>query len=91
MTALLITLTLIEVAVVLGVVVGFMIAIARSLRRTAVTLGKVAFGVRAIETQTAAVGPGVTAVNERLEAVASAFSDLTGLAEQAAEPKPGRS
>lgn len=87
MTALLITLTLVEVALVLGVIAGFMIAIARSLRRTAVTLGKVAFGVRAIETQTASVGPGVVAINERLAVIAGAFGDLTSLADGAAAAK----
>lgn len=83
MTALLVTLTLIEIAVVLGVVVGYLIKIAASLRRTAVLLGKVSFGVRAIESQCAPIGPSVLAINDRLATVNDALSELAALADAA--------
>lgn len=90
MTALLVTLTLVEIALVLGVVVGYLIAIARSLRRTAVLLGKVSFGVRAIETQCATIGPSVLKINDQLAGVAAALAGLAELADSRATAQPGR-
>ncbi|GAC1328507.1 MAG: hypothetical protein NVSMB13_15670 [Mycobacteriales bacterium] len=84
MTALLVTLTLVEIALVAVVLVYYLIRVAASLRRTSVLLGKVAFGVRAIETQCNVIGPAVVTVNGQLEGVAGALSDLTGLADAAA-------
>lgn len=83
MTAVLVTLTIVEIAAVAIVLVVYLVSIARSVRRTAQTLGKVSFGVRAIETQCAAIGPSVTALNERLETVSGALTELSGLAEAA--------
>jgi hypothetical protein len=84
MRTLLVVLTLVEVALVLAVLVGYLVAIGRSLRRTAVLLGKVAFGVRAIETQTEMVGAQVPALNERVTGVSAALRDLASLAGGAA-------
>ncbi len=80
MTALLITLTLLEIVLVAVVLVYYLLRIAGSLRRTAVLLGKVAFGVRAIETQCSSIGPSVLTINDQLTGVAGALSDLTDLA-----------
>ncbi len=85
MTALLVTLTLLEIVVVLLVLVFYLVAIARSLRRTSQTLAKVSFGVRAIETQCQAIGPAVLTVNEQLTVIAGALSSLTRLATAAAD------
>lgn len=90
MTGLLITLTVVEIALVLGVLVGYLIAIAKSLRRTAVLLGKVSFGVRAIESQCAPIGPSVLRINEQLTGVAGALAGLTDLADASAAAKTGR-
>jgi hypothetical protein len=79
-TALLITLTIIEIVAVAGVLVVYLLVIAGSLRRTAVLLGKVTFGVRAIETQCSSIGPSVLAVNGKLSGIAAALADLTALA-----------
>lgn len=81
MTALLVTLTLFEIVVVVVVLVYYLLRIAASLRRTAVLLGKVAFGVRAIETQCSLIGPSVLKVNDQLAGVAAALSSLTSLAD----------
>ncbi len=88
MTALLVTLTIIEIVLVVVVLVYYLTRIAASLRRTSVLLGKVSFGVRAIETQCSVIGPAVLAVNERLGGVAGALGSLTNLADAAAAPAP---
>ncbi len=88
MTPLLITLTIVEIVLVLVVLVYYLVRIAASLRRTSALLGKVAFGVRAIETQTQVIGPSVLTVNQQLAGVASALADLTGLADAAAKSAP---
>ncbi len=80
MTPLLITLSLLEIGLVVAVLVFYLVRIAASLRRTAVLLGKVAFGVRAIETQCSSIGPSVLKINDQLTGVAQALSGLTGLA-----------
>jgi hypothetical protein len=90
MTALLVTLTIVEIVVVLVVLVYYLLRIAASLRRTSVLLGKVAFGVRAIETQCEVIGPSVLTVNHQLRGVADALADLTGLADAAAGPASRR-
>lgn len=81
MTALLVTLTLLEIVLVAAVLVYYLLRIAASLRQTAMLLGKVAFGVRAIETQCSTIGPTVLTVNAQLRGVADALSDLTHLAD----------
>jgi uncharacterized protein YoxC len=80
MRTLLIVLTVAEIAVFLAALVVYLIRISRSLRRTSQNLAKVSFGVRAIETQTGVIGPGVTRVNEQLAAIAEALDDLAARA-----------
>ncbi len=88
MTALLVTLTVIEIVLVVLVLVYYLSRIAGSLRRTSVLLGKVAFGVRAIETQCSVIGPSVLTVNEQLVGIAGALRSLTDLADAAAGHAP---
>ena len=90
MRGLLVTLTIVEIALVVVVLVYYLVRVAASLRRTAVLLGKVSFGVRAIETQTNVIGPSVLKVNEQLGGIADALADLTDLATAAAGPKRRR-
>jgi len=80
----LVMLTLVEIALVLGVLVAYLVAISRSLRHTSALLGKVAFGVRAIETQCGVIGPSVLKINEQLGAISAALSAVTGLAQRRA-------
>jgi hypothetical protein len=80
LTALLVTLTIVEIVLVAVVLVYYLLRIAASLRRTAVLLAKVAFGVRAIETQCNVIGPAVLTVNDQLRGIAGALRALTGLA-----------
>jgi hypothetical protein len=74
----LIVLTLLEVLLLVVVLAGYLIAIAATLRRVSHTLGLVTFGVRAIEHQTAPIGPALKDVNEALGAVAAALEDAVG-------------
>ncbi|MGI8535506.1 MAG: hypothetical protein ACR2K2_03230 [Mycobacteriales bacterium] len=80
MTALLITLTLVEIVLVAVVLVYYLLRIAASLRRSATLLGKVAFGVRAIETQCSSIGPSVLTINDQLTGVSAALAGLADLA-----------
>ena len=86
MRSLLIILTVLEIVLVAAVLVYYLIRIAASLRRSAVALGKVAFGVRAIETQCQVIGPSVLQVNDQLAVIAGALADLGELATAAAGP-----
>lgn len=90
MTALLVTLTIVEIVLVAVVLVYYLARIAGALRRTSTLLGKVAFGVRAIETQTNVIGPSVLTVNDQLEGIAVALEDLTALADAAGQPAASR-
>ena len=89
MTALLVVLTVVEIVLVLAVLVYYLVRIAASLRRTSVLLGKVAFGVRAIETQCNVIGPAVLTVNDQLSGVAGALGDLTRRADAASSSRTG--
>lgn len=74
----LIAATLGEVTLLVGVLAGYLIAIAAALRRVSATLGRVTFGVRAIEKQTDSLGPGLRDVNAALERVRVALGDASG-------------
>ncbi len=80
MIALLVTFTLLEIVIFVGVLVYYLNRIIGSLRRTSGVLGKVSFGVRAIETQCSAIGPSVLTINDQLRVIAGALRDLAGLA-----------
>lgn len=80
MRVLLIALTVLEIAVLIGALAVYLVLISRSLRNVVMSLGKVTFGVRAIETQTASVGGSLGAVNSRLSNIADGLKDLTRLA-----------
>ncbi len=87
MTALLVTLTVIEIALVVGVLAVYLILIGRKLRVVSNVLGKVAFGVRAVESQTAPIGPSVLRINQRLGEINDALGQLAEKAEAAARQR----
>jgi uncharacterized protein YoxC len=74
----LIAATLAEVGLLVVVLAGYLIAIAARLRNISSTLGKVTFGVRAIEKQTESIGPRLRDVNGALEQVAAALGEVAG-------------
>lgn len=80
---LLVVLTVIEIVLLVAVLAAYLVAIHRRLRRINRTLGKIAFGVRAVESQTASIGPSVVALNEELEATMGVVVPLVERAERA--------
>lgn len=82
MRPLLIALTALEITLVVAVLAVYLHRIARSLRATAGFLGKTNFGVRAIESQCAPIGPGVMRINEQLTVISSALDGAADLAER---------
>ena len=85
MKTILITLTLVELVVLVLVLAVYLILIARKLNRISKTLGLVTFGVRAIEKQTQPIGPVLTDINGALEGVAGALEAVVGPAPEQPE------
>lgn len=79
----LIALTLGEVAALVAVLAGYLLAIAAGLRRVSGLLGQVTFGVRAIETQTEPIGPALRDINAALGEVAGSLDAATRTSERA--------
>lgn len=79
---LLIALSVAEALLLVIVLAVALIRISRLLRSISTTLGKIAFGVRAIEKQASAIGPGVGEVNEELKLMAGALTAATKRAEE---------
>ncbi len=86
MLELLIVLTVVEVLLVLAVLLGHLLIVRDSLRRTAGLLAKTAFGVRAIETQAGAIGPSVVRINAALEELGEAAPRIADGVDQLARP-----
>lgn len=85
MRNLLIILTVAEIVLVIWVVAFYLIRISRSLYESARHLAKVTFGVRAVETQCASIGPSVTRINEQLEGITAALGGVADRAESLAD------
>ena len=81
MRVLLIVLSAAEILLVISVLAFYLWRIAMSLRVTAANLAKVTYGVRAIETQCASIGPSVLKVNGQLRIIADALDGIAGKAE----------
>lgn len=84
MNKLLVILTVLEIALLVAVLAIYLIAIGRRLGSITKILGKVAFGVRAVETQTSSVGPSVTKLNTSLREIETALGPLAEKAKRAA-------
>lgn len=78
MKTVLITLTLVELVLLVVVLAVYLILIAAKLRSISKTLGLVTFGVRAIEKQTQPIGPVLADINGALEGVADALERVVG-------------
>lgn len=85
MRTLLIVLTVFEIVLVVAVLAAYLSAIGRRLESIAASLAKVAFGVRAVDSQTASIGPSVTRLNEELEAIVGALPGIAHKAERLAD------
>jgi len=84
MTLLLIILTVIEAAVVVAVLVTYLILLNRRLVVISTYLGKIAFGIRAVESQTAPIGPSVLRINTTLREINAALPGIAAKAERLA-------
>ncbi len=89
--ATLMTLTVIEVVLLVVVLATFLVLLTRRLQSIADHLAKVAWGVRAVETEVGAIGPAVTKVNELLrELTEDLLPPVAAKAEELAGPAPRR-
>lgn len=84
MTKLLVVLTVVEIAIVVLVLAAYVTALTRELRGISTTLGQVAFGVRAVESQTGVIGPSVLRINKTLGEIEAALGPIAEKAERAA-------
>lgn len=87
MTTALVILTVVEVAIVVGVLAAYLVLIDRRLRVISTYLGKLAFGVRAVETQTSPIGPSVLRINATLREIDAALGPIAEKAKRAAEAR----
>jgi len=82
---LLITLSVVEIVLVIAVLAHYLIQISKSLHETSRHLAKITFGVRAVETQCSSIGPSVVRINEQLTTIAGAVGGVADKAEGLAE------
>ena len=59
-------LTVFEIVLVIGTLAYFLSVVSRQLMSISATLGKITFGVRAVETQCAVIGPAADEINANL-------------------------
>lgn len=84
MTTALVILTVVEVVLVVAVLAVYLILLTRRLLTITRYLGKIAFGVRAVNSQTAPVGPSVLRINSSLKEIEDALGPLAEKARRAA-------
>ena len=78
MNTILIIVTVFEVVLLVAVIATYLIIINATLNKISHTLGLITFGVRAIESMTALIGPAVTDINSALERAAGALETAEG-------------
>lgn len=83
MTSLLVFLTVVEIVIAVAVLATYVIMVTRRLQLVSQYLAKIAFGVRAVDTQTAKIGPSVTKINGSLQ-------EIDQVMERLAQHPPGR-
>ncbi len=84
MTTALVILTVLEVVIVVVVLAAYLVLLTRHLAVVTRYLGKIAFGVRAVETQTGSIGPSVVRINNTLREIESALGPIAEKAQRAA-------
>ena len=77
-------LTILEIAGLVIVLAIYLATIARLLNSISANLARVTFGVRAVETQCAVIGPAADRINGNLADTASALTDAAASAERLA-------
>jgi hypothetical protein len=79
-----IILTVVEIALLTAVLAWFLARIARLLNSISATCGKITFGVRAVESQCAVIGPTADRLNGALQQVVGRLDQAASQAERAA-------
>ena len=79
-----VVLTVLVIALVVGTLAYFLGVIARVLNSISATCGKITFGVRAVETQCAVIGPAVSRINGGLQELVARLDRAAAEAEQLA-------
>ncbi len=77
-------LTLVEIAGLVVVLAIYLTTISRLLNSISSNLGRITFGVRAVETQCAVIGPAVDRINGNLAETANALNQAAVSAERLA-------
>jgi len=77
-------LTVLEIVLLVAILAWFLARIARLLVAISATCGKITFGVRAVETQCAVIGPTADRLNAGLTDVANRLDQAAGEAERVA-------
>ncbi len=77
-------LSVFEIALLVLVLAWFLARIAQLLNSISDTCGKITFGVRAVETQCAVIGPTTDRINAGLQEVVSKLDQAAGEAERLA-------
>ncbi len=77
-------LTVLEIALLVAVLAWFLARIAKLLVSISGTCGKIAFGVRAVETQSAVIGPSADRINAGLSEVNNKLDQAAAEAERRA-------
>ncbi len=80
----LLILTILEIAALVGVLATYLTVIGNQLRRISALLAKITFGVRAVETMCAVIGPAVDRINGNLQTVVTDLQDAAVEAEKLA-------
>ena len=75
-------LSVVEIGLLVLVLGLFLNKIAYQLNSISKTLAKITFGVRAVETQCAVIGPAADRINANLSQVAAGLEDAAGRAER---------
>jgi hypothetical protein len=77
-------LTVVEIAGLVVVLAIYLTAISRLLNSISANLARITFGVRAVETQCAVIGPAVDRINGNLSETANALNQAAVAAERLA-------
>ncbi|MGH9285505.1 MAG: hypothetical protein ACRD0M_07500 [Acidimicrobiales bacterium] len=77
-------LTAVLILLIVGTLAYFLNVISRLVTSISATLGKVAFGVRAVERECMDIGPSADRINQTLTQIASGIDSAGGLAERLA-------
>lgn len=81
---LLVVLTVIEIVALVAVLAVYVVLVTRRLRSVAGNLARVAFGVRAVETQVKVIEPAALRVNAALQDMSAALPGIAQKAERLA-------